>query len=128
MMIKIDRIDHLVLTVTTIKNTCDFYCGILGMERETFGEGRIALKFGHQKFNLHPVGSDIKPKAKSPMPGSMDLCLITTTPIADVIAHLGKHQINTEIGPVTRMGANGPITSLYVRDPDGNLVEISEYD
>ena len=127
-MIKIDSIDHLVLTVTSIKNTCDFYCDILGLERETFGEDRIALKFGEKKFNLHPVGSDINPKAKSPMPGSMDLCLITTTPIADVISHLGNHQINIETGPVARTGAKGPITSVYVRDPDCNLVELSVYD
>lgn len=127
-MIKIDRIDHLVLTVTSIKNTCDFYCDILGLERETFGEDRIALKFGEQKFNLHLVGSEINPRAKLPMPGSADLCLITTTPIADVVSHLGNHQIKIIIGPVARTGAKGPVTSVYVRDPDGNLVEISTYD
>ncbi len=126
-MIKIDRIDHLVLTVASIENTCNFYCNILGLHRQSFGEDRIALKFGEQKFDLHEVGSEINPKAKLPMPGSMDLCLITTTPISDVISHLGNHQITIETGPVTRTGAKGPITSLYLRDPDGNLVEISTY-
>ena len=127
-MIKIDRIDHLVLTVTSIENTCDFYCNILGLDRETFGEDRIALKFGQQKFNLHQFGCDINPKAKMPIPRSMDLCLITTTPISNVISHLDNHQTRIIIGPVTRTGAKGPITSVYVRDPDGNLVEISTYD
>ncbi|MCP4185495.1 MAG: VOC family protein [Hyphomicrobiales bacterium] len=126
-MIKIDRIDHLVLTVTSIENTCDFYCGILGLERESFGDERIALNFGEQKFNLHRVGSEINPRAKVPVPGLMDLCLITTTVISDVISHLGNHQITIETGPVTRTGAKGPVTSLYVRDPDVNLVEISTY-
>ena len=126
-MINIDRIDHLVLTVTSIEDTCDFYCGILGLERESFGDDRIALNFGQQKFNLHPVDSEIVPRAKLPMPGSMDLCLITTTPISSVISHLANYQIKIEIGPVSRTGAKGPVTSVYVRDPDGNLVEISTY-
>jgi catechol 2,3-dioxygenase-like lactoylglutathione lyase family enzyme len=127
-MMKIDSIDHLVLTVTSLEDTCKFYCDVLGMERETFGEGRIALKFGQQKFNLHQIDTDITPKAKSPLPGSIDLCLITTASIPSVISHLGNHRITIETGPVSRTGAEGPITSVYVRDPDGNLVEISVYD
>jgi len=127
-MIKIDRLDHLVLTVKSITTTCEFYCRVLGMEREEFGEGRVALKFGKQKINLHQAGAEFEPKAKSPTPGSADLCFIADTDIQKVIAHLNTCNIGIEEGPVSRTGAIGPVTSVYLRDPDGNLIEVSLYD
>ncbi|MBX4972894.1 VOC family protein [Rhizobium lentis] len=124
-MIRIDRLDHLVLTVADIAATCDFYARILGMSVETFAEGRKALKFGVQKINLHQAGHEFEPKAKHPIPGSGDLCFITETPLADVIAHLHASGVAIEEGPVERTGATGRLRSVYFRDPDGNLVEVS---
>ncbi|MBD2868831.1 VOC family protein [Paenibacillus sp. IB182493] len=121
----ISRLDHLVLTVKDIDKTCDFYSRVLGMEVTTFGEGRKALHFGQQKINLHEVGKEFEPKAKTPMPGTADLCFITDTPILDVIYHLGSCDVPVEEGPVIRTGALTPITSVYIRDPDDNLIEIS---
>lgn len=123
--INIIRLDHLVLTVKNIDKTCDFYSRVLGMEVITFGEGRKALTFGQQKINLHEVGKEFEPKAKTPMPGTADLCFITDTPILDVINHLGGCEVPVEEGPVIRTGALAPITSVYIRDPDDNLIEIS---
>ncbi|WP_223829598.1 VOC family protein [Paenibacillus arenilitoris] len=123
--INISRLDHLVLTVKDIDKTCDFYSRVLGMEVTTFGEGRKALHFGQQKINLHEVGKEFEPKAKTPMPGTADLCFITDTPILDVIYHLGSCDVPVEEGPVIRTGALTPITSVYIRDPDDNLIEIS---
>lgn len=122
---KIDRIDHLVLTVRDIKVTCDFYSRVLGMEVVRFGNGRTALRFGRQKINLHEVGKEFEPKALNPTPGSGDLCLITDLPLRQVIGHLQECGVNIVEGPVRRTGALGPIDSVYVRDPDGNLIEIS---
>jgi len=127
MSLSINRIDHIVLTVKDIDQTIWFYCDVLGMEEIEFGENRKALKFGKQKINLHPVSSDISPAAQSPMPGSQDICLICDSPIEEVAAMLEKHGIAVEEGPVTRTGAQGEITSVYCRDPDGNLLEISNY-
>ena len=127
-MIKIDAIDHLVLTVKSIANTCEFYARVLGMKREDFGAGRVALTFGSQKFNLHEAGNEFEPKAASPTPGSADLCLITTSTMEAVSAHLSKCGIPIEQGPVSRTGAIGSITSVYFRDPDNNLIELSNYD
>ncbi|MBX5023315.1 VOC family protein [Rhizobium lentis] len=124
-MIRIDRLDHLVLTVADIAATCDFYARILGMSVETFAEGRKALKFGRQKINLHLAGHEFEPKAKHPIPGSGDLCFITETPLADVVAHLQASGIAIEEGPVERTGATGRLRSVYFRDPDGNLIEVS---
>jgi catechol 2,3-dioxygenase-like lactoylglutathione lyase family enzyme len=124
----IDRIDHLVLTVADIDRTIDFYDRVLGMQPVTFGNGRRALAFGAHKLNLHAAGNEFEPKAVRPTPGSADFCLITTTPIADVVAHLHAHGVGVEEGPVARTGATGPITSVYFRDPDQNLVEVSNYD
>lgn len=124
----IDRIDHFVLTVRDIDATCDFYERALGMTRETFGAGRTALKFGRQKINLHPAGRELEPKAAHPTPGGGDFCLITRTPIADVVAHLKAAGVEIELMPSPRTGATGPITSVYFRDPDRNLVEVSKYD
>ena len=124
----IDRLDHLVLTVRDVEATCAFYERVLGMETVTFAGGRKALAFGGQKINLHQAGREFEPKADRPTPGSADLCLITETPLADVMAHLVACGVAVEEGPVPRTGARGPITSVYVRDPDGNLVEIANQD
>ncbi|MEW9701710.1 VOC family protein [Paenibacillus sp. SI8] len=122
---QISRLDHLVLTVKQIDSTCDFYSQVLGMEVVTFGEGRKALRFGQQKINLHEAGKEFEPKAKMPMSGSADLCFITDTELSDVMHHLGHCGVTIEEGPVKRTGAVAPITSVYIRDPDGNLIEIS---
>lgn len=126
-MIQIDRLDHLVLTVRDIERTCAFYTVILGMELISFGAGRKALRFGGQKINLHQAGKELEPKAACPLPGSADLCLITTTPLADVLIDLEQQQVEIEQGIVDRTGALGLIRSIYIRDPDGNLLEISSY-
>ncbi len=126
-VIHISRLDHLVLTVRNVNTTCDFYSQVLGMEVITFGEGRKALHFGQQKINLHEVGKEFEPKAKAPMSGSADLCFITDVPLSEVIVHLDGCGIPVEEGPVQRTGALAPITSVYIRDPDGNLIEISNY-
>lgn len=128
MFMKIDRIDHLVLTVQSIEATCAFYSHVLGMEVSTFGNDRKALQFGFQKLNLHEYGNEFEPKAKTPVPGSIDLCLITSIPLQDVMLHLKERQVPIEEGPVRRTGASGPILSVYIRDPDGNLIEISNYE
>ncbi len=124
---KIDSLDHLVLTVRDIDATVDFYQRVLGMEAVSFGAGRRALAFGRQKINLHPAAAPLKPHAVTPMPGSADLCLLTSTPIPDVVTHLGRLGVTIEEGPVPRTGAVGPILSVYFRDPDGNLIEVSNY-
>jgi len=125
--VTIDRLDHLVLTVADIDATCDFYGRVLGMERVTFAGGRTALSFGRQKINLHPAGNEYDPKAATPLPGSGDLCFITETPLDDVIRHLGDCGVEIIEGPATKTGATGPILSVYFRDPDGNLIEVSNY-
>lgn len=122
---KIERLDHLVLTVASIEATSDFYRTALGMEVVAFGEGRKALTFGSQKINLHQAGAEFLPKADRPTPGSGDLCFLTSTPLDEVIAHLEALKIAVEEGPVARTGATGPIRSIYLRDPDGNLLEVS---
>jgi catechol 2,3-dioxygenase-like lactoylglutathione lyase family enzyme len=119
------HLDHLVLTVADIDATIDFYIRVLGMTAVTFGQGRRALQFGSQKINLHPRGGEFEPKAQQPTPGSADLCFITDVPLADVVVHLGDCAVPIVEGPVERTGANGPIRSVYVRDPDGNLIEIA---
>ncbi len=124
-MIRIDHLDHLVLTVASIDATCDFYARVLGMTVETFGADRKALRFGDQKINLHQAGREFEPKALRPGPGSADLCFIAATPLAEVAAHLQALGIAIEEGPVDRTGATGPIRSVYLRDPDANLIEIS---
>lgn len=123
--IVIDSLDHLVLTVADIAATAAFYETALGMRAVTFGQGRKALAFGSQKINLHQAGREFEPKAKTPAPGSADLCFLTRTPLAVVQAHLSRLNIPVEEGPVQRTGAEGPILSVYIRDPDGNLIEIS---
>jgi catechol 2,3-dioxygenase-like lactoylglutathione lyase family enzyme len=128
-MVTVDRIDHLVLTVADIDATCDFYRRVLGMERVEFGpEPRVALAFGEQKINLHQAGAEFEPKAMHPAPGSADLCFITTGSMEDLIVQLKSSGIEITEGPVPRTGALGPMTSVYLRDPDGNLIEIARYD
>ncbi len=122
---KIASLDHLVLTVRDIPTTCDFYRRVLGMDVVTFGHGRTALAFGSQKINLHEAGREIDPKAARPTPGSGDLCFLSDTPIEKWIAPLKASGVMVEAGPVRRTGARGPINSIYLRDPDGNLVEIA---
>ncbi|MCQ4266267.1 VOC family protein [Stutzerimonas degradans] len=122
---QIDHLDHLVLTVADIETTVDFYTRVLGMQAVTFGEGRKALVFGQQKINLHQAGREFEPKAERPTPGSADLCFIVATPLAEVVAHLQAQGVAIVEGPVQRTGATGPIRSVYVRDPDFNLIELS---
>lgn len=122
---KIDGIDHLVLTVRDIQATCEFYSRVLGMEVVTFGNGRTALRFGTQKINLHEAGKEFDPRAAHPTPGSGDLCLLTDQPLNQVIQHLRSCGIDIVEGPVRKAGAVGSLESVYVRDPDGNLIEIS---
>ena len=124
---QIDRIDHVVLTVFDLQRTCDFYSRVLGMEVVRFGEGRTALSFGRQKLNLHLFGKEFEPKALKPMPGAIDLCFITETPIEEVVRHVESCGVKVQHGPVPKTGATGPLNSIYVRDPDGNLVEIANY-
>jgi catechol 2,3-dioxygenase-like lactoylglutathione lyase family enzyme len=124
---KIDRLDHLVLTVKDIDATCAFYERVLGMQPVTFGAGRRALNFGRQKINLHQVGKEYEPKARAPASGSADLCFITATPVGDVVKHLQACQVEIVEMPSARTGALGPIQSVYFRDPDGNLLEVSNY-
>lgn len=124
---QIDRIDHLVLTVEDVETTCAFYKTVLGMQVIEFGDQRKALQFGQQKLNLHQKGQEFEPKAIHPTPGAIDLCLITTIPLSEVIAHLQQCNIAIEAGIVQRTGAMGVIDSIYIRDPDGNLIELSNY-
>lgn len=121
----IARIDHFVLTVASIDATCAFYGRVLGMETVTFAGGRKALAFGRQKINLHEVGREFEPKAQCPTSGSGDFCLISDTPLDAIIAHLKAQNVAIELGPVDRTGTMGPLRSVYFRDPDGNLVEVS---
>ncbi len=125
----VTALDHLVLTVADIAATVGFYEDVLGMQAEQFtpadGSTRWALKFGAQKINLHQAGQEFEPKAKTPLPGSADLCFLTETPLDEWQAHLAASGVALEEGPVKRTGARGPILSLYIRDPDGNLIEVS---
>jgi catechol 2,3-dioxygenase-like lactoylglutathione lyase family enzyme len=125
--VKIDHIDHLVMTVQDIGATCEFYSRVLCMKTVAFAAGRVALAFGTQKINLHQVGHEFEPKAKRPTPGSVDICLIAAVPLAEVIAHLETCGVPIIEGPTTRTGAMGPIQSVYFRDPDSNLIEVSTY-
>ena len=124
---QISRIDHIVLTVADIDATCEFYSRALNMQVLSFGAGRIALSFGQQKINLHQAGKEFEPKAMRPTPGSADICLITETPVSQVMLHLQACGVDLLDGPVRRTGATGPLLSVYCRDPDSNLIEVSNY-
>ena len=133
-MLTVQRIDHVVLTWRDVAATLRFYTEVLGMKEVTFGNDRKALSFGRQKLNLHPLGQVPDPAsghvaaiARAPTPGSLDLCFIVAEPLGAVAAHLAACGVPVEEGPVTRTGALGPIRSVYVRDPDGNLVELANY-
>ncbi|TMH40881.1 MAG: VOC family protein [Betaproteobacteria bacterium] len=122
----IDHLDHIVLTTAHTEQCIDFYTRVLGMKFERFGQGRIALKFGVQKINLHEKGREFEPKATLAAPGTLDICFIASVRLEEVIARLAACNVPIIEGPVMKTGAQGPIRSVYVRDPDGNLVEISE--
>lgn len=123
----VDHIDHVVLTVADIQRTVDFYTRVLGMEEETFGGGRRALRFGNQKMNLHQWGEEFEPKADRPTPGSVDICLISNMPIGEVARWVKENGVEIVEGPVERRGAMGKIMSVYFRDPDRNLIEVANY-
>ncbi len=123
----VEHLDHLVLTVRDLDTTCAFYTRVLGMQQLSFGQDRKALAFGVQKINLHQHGNEFEPRSQQPTPGSADLCFITQDPLAHVACHLRANGIEVEEGPVERSGAQGPILSLYFRDPDANLIEVSNY-
>jgi catechol 2,3-dioxygenase-like lactoylglutathione lyase family enzyme len=120
------HLDHLVLTTADEQACIDFYVGLLGMTLETFGQGRKAFKFGGQKINLHVKGSEFEPKAHLPVPGALDLCFIAARPLDEVIARIRERGVRIVEGPVRRTGASYPLRSIYLRDPDLNLIEISE--
>ncbi|MDO6386412.1 VOC family protein [Uliginosibacterium sp. 31-12] len=122
----IDHLDHLVLTSTNLEATVRFYTGLLGMRLEQFGNGRHALKFGNQKINLHVRGSEFEPRAHLPVPGALDLCFIAAIPLDEVIARITQAGGTIIEGPVPRTGATHKLRSIYLRDPDLNLIEISE--
>jgi catechol 2,3-dioxygenase-like lactoylglutathione lyase family enzyme len=118
--------DHVVLATRDLERCLHFYTRVLGMKLERYGQDRIALRFGDHKFNVHPPGFDAGIKARVPTPGSLDMCFLADQPLEDVIAQLKRHNVPIEEGPIVRTGARFPIRSVYVRDPDGNLIEISE--
>jgi catechol 2,3-dioxygenase-like lactoylglutathione lyase family enzyme len=126
-VIQLRSLDHLVLTVADIPATCAFYTRVLGMREIVFGQGRYALSFGNNKINLHQYQAEFDPKALRPTPGSADFCLLTETPPDDILRHLADCGVPVVEGPVDRTGATGPLTSIYIRDPDGNLVEIAKH-
>ena len=125
--LRIDRLDHIVLTVESIEASCKFYERVLGMQSVTFGEGRKALAFGRQKINLHLAGREFEPHAERPLPGSADVCFITLMPLEEAMAHVRAQGVEIILGPVDRTGATGPMRSFYFRDPDFNLIEVSNY-
>jgi catechol 2,3-dioxygenase-like lactoylglutathione lyase family enzyme len=126
-LLKVNRLDHLVLTVTDVAATVRFYVDVLGMTEVTFGDGRTALTFGRSKINIHEQGREFVPKADNPIPGSADVCLIVEDDLDSVIAELQTANVIIELGPVRRTGASGAILSVYLRDPDRNLIELSNY-
>ncbi|GAB3299871.1 VOC family protein [Parasphingorhabdus pacifica] len=127
-MISIDRVDHLVLTVADVDRAAEFYERILGMKTVTFEGNRRAMSCGQQTIKLHAASELVEPTATHPVPGSANLCVITDSAISQVQEHLRANEVRIEEGPVSRTGTFGPITSLYLRDPDGNLIEVARYD
>ncbi len=124
---KVGAIDHIVLTVRDLEATVGFYESVMGMRKELFGDGRFALTFGNQKINLHVYGNEFEPKADQPTPGSADLCFITDANLDEAMAHVKEQGVEIIEGPIKRTGAHGAILSFYFRDPDGNLIEVSNY-
>ncbi len=128
MRFTIDRIDHLVITAADLEKSASWYQRVLGMERESFGaERRTALRFGSQKLNLHQAGAEFHPNAAAASPGTVDICFITGIAAPDIVTHLKSCGVAVEQGPVEKTGALGAMSSVYCRDPDGNLIEISSY-
>jgi len=125
MPIQMDHIDHVVMTVENVETTCNWYLRVLNVKSAAFGEGRKALLLNKQKINLHRKGAEFEPHAFAPTCGALDLCLLTNTPLAQVMDHLKTQRVAIEKGPIKRNGATGLITSIYIRDPDKNLLEIS---
>ena len=123
----ITGIDHVVMTVSDIAETIRFYESVLGMVAETYRDGRVSLKFGRQKINLHQQGREFDPKATRPVPGSADLCFLTDTAVEDAVRHVKSKGVRIIEGPVPRAGAAGPMMSFYFRDPDGNLIEVANF-
>jgi len=122
---KISKLDHFVLTVRDMEKSISFYTSVMGMKKEVFGKGRVALKYGDQKINLHELGNEFEPKATNPTPGSADLCFITKTPLHEAMSHVKSCGVEIIEGPVERQGAEGSILSFYFRDPDNNLIEVA---
>jgi len=123
--VQIRALDHIVLTVGDVVKSCEFYNRILGLDIFTFGDNRKSLIFGNQKINLHESGREFLPCAARPTPGSADICLIAETPVDEIITRLQQYDVAVELGPVERTGAMGPLVSIYIRDPDQNLIELS---
>ena len=121
-------IDHIVLTVRSIEKSLEFYCAVLGMEEVSFGKGRKAALCGNQKINFHEAGKEFEPKAQRPTSGSADICFLIEGPLDKAIAHLQLKKVPIVEGPVERTGAKGKILSVYIRDPDQNLIELSHPD
>jgi catechol 2,3-dioxygenase-like lactoylglutathione lyase family enzyme len=124
---RVEALDHLVLTVADVEASAIFYGRVLGMQKVIFGAGRVALQFGRQKINLHPADAPLQPHALRPTAGSADLCFVSDVGLTDWIRHLSACDVALEAGPIERTGALGPMTSIYFRDPDGNLIEIAHY-
>lgn len=127
MMPRVDAIDHVVLTVSSVATTCEFYALALCMEIVTFEENRKALRFGRQKLNLHEAGQEFEPKAARPTRGSADLCFVTSNPLSEWQQHLKECSVEVVAGPIVQVGAMGPMQSIYFYDPDGNLLELAQY-
>jgi catechol 2,3-dioxygenase-like lactoylglutathione lyase family enzyme len=124
---KVAALDHIVLTVESLEATVDFYTRVLGMSVRAFEGGRLALKFGSQKINLHEAGQEFQPNARRALPGSADICFVSEAPLEDWLEHLAANGIEVIEGPIRQLGALGPMTSVYFRDPDGNLIEVANY-
>jgi catechol 2,3-dioxygenase-like lactoylglutathione lyase family enzyme len=122
---RVDAIDHWAITVADVERSCEFYSRVLGAAIETFGGGRKAVRIGRLKINLHGPGTAAHPVAEAPTEGSADFCVLTSVPLIEVLRHLAIEKVEVELGPVERTGARGPILSVYIRDPDGNLIEIA---
>ena len=124
-MLQVNSIDHIVLTVKDIETSVTFYTSVLGMKMKMFGQERVALFFGNQKINLHKTGEEVSPHAQQPVSGSADICLLTNTPLEIAMKEVESHHVKILKGPVKRSGARGEMYSFYIRDPDGNLIEIA---
>jgi catechol 2,3-dioxygenase-like lactoylglutathione lyase family enzyme len=125
--LKVAALDHIVLTVESLEATVDFYTRVLGMSVRAFEGGRLALKFGSQKINLHEAGQEFQPNARRALPGSADVCFVSEVALEDWLEHLAANGVDVIEGPIRRLGALGPMTSIYFRDPDGNLIEVANY-